>query len=78
MFDRCQCTDVLALVETLMQVLYGGAAMSDRIDVVELAHEIAKIASTTTDPDTGRQLMKLVERLLGQAGLPSWTERRPN
>jgi hypothetical protein len=52
--------------------------MSDRIDVVELAREIAKIASTTTDPETGRLLMELVERLLEQAGLPPATERRPN
>ena len=45
--------------------------MSERIDVVELAHELTKIASATRDPDTGRQLMEVVERILRAAGLPS-------
>lgn len=44
--------------------------MSDRIDIVELAREIAKIASKTDDAETGRLLMELVERLLKEAGLP--------
>ncbi len=44
--------------------------MTEMIDVVELAHELSKIASTTSDPDTGRQLMEVVERLLRAAGLP--------
>ena len=44
--------------------------MTDKIDVVELAHELARIASTTRDPETGRQLMEVVERILGAAGLP--------
>jgi hypothetical protein len=44
--------------------------MSHVIDLVELAHEIAGIASTTTDPETGRRLLKLVEKLMQAAGLP--------
>lgn len=47
-----------------------GAVMSGKIDVVELAHELTKIASTTSDPDTGRQLMEVVERILRAMGLP--------
>ncbi len=37
------------------------AVMADKIDVAELAREIAKIASTTCDPETGRRLMEIVE-----------------
>jgi hypothetical protein len=44
--------------------------MDDSNDIVELAREIADIARTTTDPETGRFLMELVERLLMEAGLP--------
>jgi hypothetical protein len=44
--------------------------MHDAIDLVELAHEIATIASTTTDPETGRRLLELVEKLMRVAGLP--------
>ena len=44
--------------------------MTDKIDVVELAHELARIASATRDPETGRQLMGIVERILAAAGLP--------
>ena len=44
--------------------------MTDTIDVVELAHELIKIASTTGDPETGRQLMEIAERILRAAGLP--------
>jgi len=44
--------------------------MTDIIDVVELAHELTRIASATRDPDTGRQLMEVVERILRAAGLP--------
>jgi hypothetical protein len=47
-----------------------GAAMSDKIDVVELAHDLTMIASTTSDPETGRQLMEVVEKILRAAGLP--------
>jgi hypothetical protein len=47
-----------------------GAVMSDKIDVLELAHEIAEIARRTRDADTGRRLMDLVERLLRASGLP--------
>jgi len=44
--------------------------MTDKIDVVELAHALTRIASTTSDPETGRQLMEVVERILSAAGLP--------
>jgi len=44
--------------------------MTDTIDVVELAHELAEIASTTSDPETGRQLMEVVERIMRVVGLP--------
>ncbi len=44
--------------------------MSDKIDVVELAHDLTMIASTTRDPETGRQLMEVVEKILRAAGLP--------
>jgi|KBSMisStaDraftv2_1062788.scaffolds.fasta_scaffold10805267_1 hypothetical protein len=36
---------------------------------VEIADTLAKIASQTTDPETGRQLMELVDRLLTEVGL---------
>jgi len=35
-----------------------------------MAHELAKIASQTSDPETGRQVMEVVERILRAAGLP--------
>jgi hypothetical protein len=44
--------------------------MNDRTNVVELAEELAEIAMTTTDAATGVRLMKVVERLLAEAGLP--------
>jgi hypothetical protein len=44
--------------------------MSSEIDYVELASEIAEIARTTTDPDTGGKLVKLAGRLLCEAGVP--------
>jgi hypothetical protein len=47
-----------------------GAVMSDKIDVMELAHELTKIASTTRDPETGRQLIEVLEKILGAMGLP--------
>ncbi len=46
------------------------AVMADEIDPVELACEIAEIASTTRDPETGRRLVTLADRLLTPAGLP--------
>jgi hypothetical protein len=45
--------------------------MTDEIDAVELARELAEIARTTTDPRTGELLIELINRLLGGAGLPS-------
>jgi hypothetical protein len=44
--------------------------MRDRIDIVELAGELAEIARTTRDAATGTRLMHVVDRLLGEAGLP--------
>ena len=44
--------------------------MSGAEDFVELARELASIASATTDPATARRLIEIVERLLAEAGLP--------
>jgi hypothetical protein len=44
--------------------------MQDAIDLVELARGIARIASTTTDPETARALLELIEELMQAAGLP--------
>jgi hypothetical protein len=52
------------------QASWRGRAMPNDTDLLDLARKIAEIASTTTDPETGRQLMELVERLLREAGLP--------
>lgn len=43
--------------------------MTDKTNIVELADELAEIAKTTSDPATGMRLMKIVERLLVEAGL---------
>ena len=43
--------------------------MSHNSDLVDLASEIADIARSTTDPETGLRLMRLVHRLLTEAGL---------
>ena len=47
--------------------------MTDIIDVAELARDLAKIASATIDPETGRQLMDIVERIHRALGLPPGT-----
>jgi hypothetical protein len=47
--------------------------MADNIDIVELAHELAKIASETSDKDTGLRLMEVVEKILRATGLPVGT-----
>ena len=44
--------------------------MSEAIDPLALADELAEIARTTRDPLTGQRLMSLVRRLMEQAGLP--------
>ena len=44
--------------------------MINSIDPVDLANEIAEIASTTNDSEIGRRLVELVKRLLEAAGLP--------
>jgi hypothetical protein len=45
--------------------------MSDAINPIELARELAAIAGTTTDPETARLLLEIVNRLLSGSGLPS-------
>ncbi len=47
--------------------------MAEKIDVAELARDLAKIASTTSDPETGRLLMEIVEKLMRAIGLPPGT-----
>ena len=49
--------------------------MNNGSDIVELASEIAEIARTTTDADAGRRLMRLVHRLLTEAGLDPASEQ---
>jgi hypothetical protein len=44
--------------------------MPNRIDPEQLAREIAEIARTTSDPETGRLLVRLIGRLLTAAGYP--------
>jgi hypothetical protein len=44
--------------------------MADTFDPVELAQEIAAIANSSQEAETARKLLKLVDRLLTQAGLP--------
>ena len=44
--------------------------MIERYDTVELAEVIAGIASRTNEPETARELMQLVDRLLTGTGLP--------
>jgi hypothetical protein len=46
-------------------------------DFVELARELAGLASMTTDPVTARRLIEIVERLLAEAGLPPDEEGEP-
>jgi hypothetical protein len=41
----------------------------NNIDLSDLADELAEIARTTTDAQTGVRLMEVVERLLAEAGL---------
>jgi hypothetical protein len=49
-------------------------AMVDVNDYAELATELARIASETTDLNTGLRLMDIVHRLLTEAGLPEADE----
>jgi hypothetical protein len=46
------------------------AAMTNLIDVAGLARDLARIASATSDPETGRQLMEIVETIHRVLGLP--------
>lgn len=70
MFDPAQRALMRMVVDVVLRVLIGGAVMMDKIDPMELARELARIASTTTDEETGRRLMEIVERILQAAGLP--------
>ena len=54
-----------------VQPTVGNHDMSSDTDLMELAHELARIASRTDDTETGRQLMLVVHRLLTEAGLPT-------
>jgi hypothetical protein len=49
--------------------------MSNSSDIVDLASEIADIARSTTDPETGSRLMRLVRQLLTEAGLDIQPDR---
>jgi hypothetical protein len=44
--------------------------MAMNLDPMELADELAEIARTTRDAQTGDLLMAIVDRLLTKAGLP--------
>ena len=46
----------------------GGLAMY--FDPIAIADALAQIASATKDPETARQLIELIDRLLTEAGLP--------
>jgi hypothetical protein len=48
----------------------GALAVNGEIDLMELAGELAEIARKTSDPATGGQLIRVVNRLLTEAGLP--------
>jgi hypothetical protein len=54
-----------------VQPAVGNHDMSSDTDLMELAHELARIASKTDDAETGRLLMLMVHRLLTEAGLPT-------
>jgi hypothetical protein len=54
---------------------YGGDLgkdrhMTDAIDPIDLAHQLARVASESAEPRTASRLMEVVERLLTEAGLP--------
>jgi rRNA pseudouridine-1189 N-methylase Emg1 (Nep1/Mra1 family) len=40
------------------------------IDLLEVAREIAEIASETREPETARRLIELVDQLLQEGSLP--------
>lgn len=44
--------------------------MTLRIDLIELASEIAEIARSSQEPSTAGKLWHLANRLLAEAGLP--------
>jgi len=44
--------------------------MDDSTDLLALATELADIARMTTDAGTGLRLVRLVDRMLTEAGLP--------
>ena len=48
--------------------------MVSRIDLLQLAAEIAEIAAATSERETARRLLELVDQLLSRAGLPDASE----
>jgi len=44
--------------------------MTTSVDLMEVARELGEIAAASSDPETGRRLVNLVNRLLTAAGLP--------
>ena len=51
--------------------------MAPYIDLVDLAGEITEIATATTDAETARRLLELVDRLLTAAGFPGGGDLPP-
>ncbi len=56
--------------EGFQGLTYRRTTVASESDLEGLAHRLALIASATSDADTGRRLLGLVEELLEQAGLP--------
>ncbi len=53
--------------------------MRTRLSMLELAHDLAKLASETRDPDTASRLIALTEEVLTTAGhLPRVDSRISN
>ena len=48
--------------------------MVSRIDLLQLAAEITEIAAATSERETARRLLELVDQLLSRAGLPDASE----
>jgi hypothetical protein len=60
----------------VVQPAVGNQDMRRDTDLMELAHELARIASKTDDAETGRLLMLMANRLLTEAGLPTAEDLR--
>ena len=65
-----QCAPNGCPARQLEAVLQLEAVMSYAFDMVQLACEIAEIASAIRDSETGRRLVNLADQLLTAAGLP--------